>query len=119
MTKWKYKSGLLWVVLLLPYLTLIPAFWWYNKMLRDVKDSTFIIISKQEMMLYHYNYKAELLQKSPIACGKNFGNKNGIGDLKTPEGVFTLGTVKEASTWSHDFKDDSLGKLPGLMGLIS
>lgn len=34
------------------------------------------------MMLYLYNYKGELLQQSGIACGKNFGDKKGIGDYK-------------------------------------
>lgn len=67
-------------------------------------------------MLYQYNFKGDLLQKSPIACGKNFGNKSKIGDYKTPEGVFLLGTIQDASKWTHDFPDDSLGEISGAYG---
>ncbi|MFM2307840.1 MAG: hypothetical protein RLZZ367_2509 [Bacteroidota bacterium] len=68
------------------------------------------------MMLYHYNYKGDLLQQTPIACGKGIGNKTTAGDYKTPEGVFKIGVVKDASTWSHDFKGDSIGEIQGAYG---
>lgn len=116
MAKFSRKQVILWLVLLVPYLCLIPGMWWYNKVLDNVSNSSFIIISKQDMMLYHYNYKGELLQKSGIACGKNIGNKQNIGDYKTPEGVFRIGQIKDASTWSHDFKGDSLGEIAGAYG---
>ncbi len=116
MARFKYKDAILWALLTLPYVALIPAYIWYSQVLRDVKDSTFIIISKQDMMLYHYSYKGELLQKSPVATGKNLGNKAVIGDLKTPEGVFSIGGVRDASTWGHDFKDDSIGEIKGAYG---
>ena len=67
-------------------------------------------------MLYHYNYKGELLQQSGIACGKKFGTKETIGDFKTPEGVFGIGEIENASHWSHDFKDGK-GEIEGAYGL--
>ena len=116
MTRFKYKNAVLWLLLILPYVALIPAYIWYSHVLHDVKDSTFIIISKQDMMLYHYNYRGELLQKSPVATGKNLGNKAAIGDRKTPEGVFSIDDVRDASTWGHDFADDTLGEIKGAYG---
>jgi len=110
------KNAFLWVLLIVPYVALIPAYLWYSKVLRDIDSSSFIIISKQDMTLYHYNYKGELLQKSPVATGKNYGNKVKIGDLKTPEGVFQITEVVDASDWTHDFKDDTLGKISGAYG---
>jgi lipoprotein-anchoring transpeptidase ErfK/SrfK len=112
----KYRNWILLLLIVLPYIALIPAFFWYKKTLDDIKDSSFIIISKQEMMLYHFNFKGELLQQSPVATGKKFGNKTSVGDLKTPEGVFYIGEIRDASTWTHDFKDDSLGEIKGAYG---
>jgi len=107
---------ILWLLLLIPYVCLIPAYIWYEYTLKNIKNSTFIIINKQELMLYHYNFQGELLQKSKISCGKKFGNKEDIGDNKTPEGVFGIGQIDNSSTWSHDFADDSLGEIKGAYG---
>ncbi len=105
----------LWLLIFIPYLALIPAAFWYNKKLNTVAHSSFIVVNKQEMTLYHYSYKGELLQKSPIATGKNFGSKNFKGDLKTPEGVFKAVSIEDASGWSHDFKDGN-GTIEGAYG---
>jgi len=110
------KSVLLWALIFIPYLVLIPAAFWYFNKLDSVEHSSFIVINKAEMMLYHYNYQGELLQKSQIATGKNSGNKEMMGDSKTPEGVFTINQVEDASAWTHDFKDDTLGKIAGAYG---
>ena len=42
------------------------------------------------MNLKLFNYKGQLLQTSKIACGKNAGDKENVGDFKTPEGVFNI-----------------------------
>ncbi len=67
------------------------------------------------MVLYHYNYKGELLQKSPVAAGKHFGNKRAKGDMKTPEGVFQAVRVEDATNWTHDFNDGH-GNIKGAYG---
>ena len=56
-----------------------------------------------------------MLQNSKIACGKNFGNKEKVGDNRTPEGVFRIGEIEKASHWSHDFKDGK-GEIKGAYG---
>jgi hypothetical protein len=112
----KKRDILLWAIILVPYLSLIPASFWYFSQLRNIENSSFIIINKADYTLSHYNYKGELLQKSQLAYGKNPGNKSKIGDLKTPEGVFKIAGIEDASTWSHDFKGDSLGAIGGAYG---
>jgi hypothetical protein len=110
------REILLWVIILIPYICLIPASYWHFNQLKKIENSSFIIINKADFTLSHYNYRGELLQKSSIALGQNPGNKVKIGDLKTPEGIFRIAGFEDASTWSHDFKGDSLGKIEGAYG---
>ena len=53
--------------------------------------------------------------KFPIACGKNYGNKRKSGDMKTPEGVFSISEIVDASCWTHDFGDGK-GEIAGAYG---
>jgi hypothetical protein len=112
----KKREFLFWAIIIIPYLSLIPASFWYFNQLRQIENSSFIVINKADFTLSHYNFKGELLQKSKIAYGKNPGNKTMIGDLKTPEGIFRIAGFEDASTWSHDFKNDSLGEIIGAYG---
>lgn len=100
----------------LPYLLLIALGIIYLVQQHKIKNATFVVIDKNTMKLSQYNFKGELLQQSAIATGKNYGNKSKIGDLKTPEGIFHISEVVDASGWKHDFKDDSLGEIAGAYG---
>lgn len=110
------RNIILWGLIFVPYLLLIPAALWYFNKMNNIENSSFVIINKADMTLSIYNYKGDLLQKSDIATGKNFGSKQKIGDLKTPEGVFTIASIENASNWTHDFKYDSLGEIMGAYG---
>ena len=65
----------------------------------------YIHISKQDMMLYLCDSLGGHIAEYPMACGKNVGNKQMVGDMKTPEGVFEVQQIQDASTWTHDFND--------------
>ena len=110
------KNLVLWVLIFVPYLLLIPAALWYFNTINRIENSSVVIISKADMTLSLYNYKGELVQKSGVATGKNVGSKQSVGDLKTPEGVFTISSIEDATNWTHDFKDDNLGIIPGAYG---
>ena len=112
----KLKNSLLWFVLLFPYIFGLVAYFWHLDQIIKIDNSSFIIINKQEMMLYHYSFTGELFQKSGIACGKKFGDKENVGDEKTPEGVFRISGIEESSAWSHDFKEDNEGEIKGAYG---
>ena len=79
------------------------------------QDAHHIVISKESMMLNLYDSNGGLIYSFPVAVGKNYGNKRESGDLKTPEGEFTIQQIQNASTWGHDFKDGK-GRIEGAYG---
>jgi len=109
------KRILLWIILLLPYLGLYCGWEMYKHTVAEIANSTFVIISKEDMTLSVYNYKGMKMSSYPIACGRNFGDKEIQGDMKTPEGVFNICDIQNSSEWSHDFKDGK-GKITGAYG---
>lgn len=74
-----------------------------------------IAISKESMTLAVYDLNSRLLAAYPIACGRALGNKEKPGDMKTPEGLFSVQQVQDASTWTHDFGDGK-GEIKGAYG---
>lgn len=80
----------------------------------DSKDTSYIIIDKQTMTL-QLIVNGKIVMQENIACGRNYGNKQRPGDLRTPEGVFHIESIQDASGWSHDFKDGK-GAIEGAYG---
>lgn len=103
------------IVLILPYVGLFYVWKYYKRQVREIPNASFVIISKEDMMLRQYDYKGKILCEYPVAVGKNYGDKKEVGDMKTPEGVFTIEEIQNASTWEHDF-DDGLGPVQGAYG---
>lgn len=102
-------------LIVLPYFGFIGLHLWYKHRISDINNAAFIVISKEEMNLRLIDYKGREILKYGIACGKNFGNKEKQGDLKTPEGVFHITEIENASTWKHDFGDGN-GEISGAYG---
>lgn len=50
-----------------------------------------------------------------VAIGKNPGDKKGPGDLRTPEGKFTVVSIENSAAWTHDFGDGK-GPVKGAYG---
>lgn len=73
----------------------------------------FIVISKKDLMLRVYDRNKGgdtiLVAEYPCCMGKNKGNKQKRGDMRTPESPkgkpFKISMIQDASTWRHDFKD--------------
>lgn len=74
-----------------------------------------LVISKQTMTLAVYDDHSRLLACYPVACGRALGNKEKPGDMKTPEGVFSVQQIQDARAWTHDFGDGK-GEIPGAYG---
>ena len=74
-----------------------------------------IVISKQTMTLRLYDSDGALICTFPVATGKHAGNKQRPGDMKTPEGEFTVEEVVPAAHWTHDFGDGK-GVIEGCYG---
>ena len=76
------------------------------------RDSCFIVIDKPALHLSVYEVQQSdtvLLARYPVCVGKNLGQKEKPGDMKTPEctfeNPFSITEIKPASNWTHDFGD--------------
>lgn len=75
----------------------------------------YIIISKEDLTLTLYDERGVVVVQYPVAVGKNYGNKQHMGDYRTPEGEFYVQQIQSASTWGHDF-GDGLGYIENCYG---
>lgn len=73
-----------------------------------------IVIKKSEFKLYVLDNGA-IVETFGCALGKNTGDKEKSGDMKTPNGTFNVIEVCDASYWTHDFKDGK-GEIKGAYG---
>jgi lipoprotein-anchoring transpeptidase ErfK/SrfK len=74
-----------------------------------------ILVSKQDLKLRMLKYHDTTMLTFPIATGRNPGDKKESGDRKTPEGIFTVYAIHDASDWDYDFHDGK-GKIKGTYG---
>lgn len=73
-----------------------------------------IIIEKSKYTLSVFR-EDSLLIKYQIAIGQNPGNKQRVGDKKTPVGEFTVSQIQRSTSWVHDFGDGK-GPIAGAYG---
>ena len=110
---------ILWMVLALlvltPYIGLYAVKCWYDDKINDIANARFIIVDKEKLQLHLMDYQGNEEKTYGVCCGKNYGNKQVIGDMKTPEGIFHITDIEDASTWGHDFKDGK-GRIEGAYG---
>ena len=76
------------------------------------RDNCFIVIDKPALYLSVYenqNGDTVLIARYPVCVGKNCGQKEKSGDMKTPEctfdNPFSITEIVSASSWTHDFGD--------------
>lgn len=101
------------LVILLLLLTCGWSFNFADLHYRQKISENIIIVHKKQK--YLQCYKDGNSYRYPIATGKNTGDKQMIGDLRTPEGVFKIISIEPSETWSFDF-DDGLGPIVGAYG---
>lgn len=81
----------------------------------EVKEHNYsILIKKSEFKLKVLDNGAQV-EEFGCALGKNTGDKERSGDMKTPNGTFKVIEVCDASWWTHDFKDGK-GEIKGAYG---
>ena len=73
-----------------------------------------IIVSKSRYTLSLMRGN-KLVKEYPIAVGRNPGDKQRVGDHRTPTGNFKIVSIEDASSWKHDFGDGK-GKIAGAYG---
>ncbi|MDR1873794.1 MAG: L,D-transpeptidase [Synergistaceae bacterium] len=77
-------------------------------------DEPWIRVSKGNYRLYLYRGKS-VDRSFGVAVGKNTGDKQRRGDNRTPEGIFSVQSIENASAWTHDFRDGK-GIIQGAYG---
>ncbi len=80
----------------------------------DIVRKYSILIKKADFKLYVLD-KGQVIESFDCALGKNPGDKQKFGDMKTPNGTFKVIEVCDASYWTHDFKDGK-GEIKGAYG---
>lgn len=78
-------------------------------------DKPYAIIYKEQMELCVYDSSGAEVRRYGIACGRNVGDKQRAGDMRTPVGMFKVLEVLDAHTWKHDFGDGK-GVIAGAYG---
>ena len=111
----KWLWALFGLLIIIPYVGLYGVKCWYDQKVADIANARIIIVDKERMKLSLMDYNGEEVRSYGICCGKNYGNKQVIGDMKTPEGVFRISNIEDSSSWEHDFKDGN-GQIEGAYG---
>jgi len=77
-------------------------------------DEYWIRIIKSNFRLYLYRGQ-EVIKHSYVAVGRNPGDKERVGDLRTPRGIFTVQSIHDSRHWVFDFRDGR-GPIRGAYG---
>jgi len=74
-----------------------------------------IFIKKSAFTLYLLDDQKNVIRSYDCTIGKNPGQKQKRGDMKTPAGTFYVDEICDASGWTHDFGDGK-GEIKGAYG---
>ena len=77
-------------------------------------SGTVIVVDKSDHIMEIFR-EGRPVKKYGIAVGKNTGDKQKVGDMRTPEGTFPIVQIQNASGWTHDFRDGK-GEIKGAYG---
>jgi lipoprotein-anchoring transpeptidase ErfK/SrfK len=102
-------------VLYIPDAGVVMAYKAERDSLKKDDKTDVILVSKQDLKLRMIKYHNDTIPTFPIATGLNPGDKKQSGDKKTPEGIFTVYAIHDASEWDYDFHDGK-GKIKGTYG---
>ena len=60
-TRLNWTTIALVIVLILPYAGLFYVWKYYNRQIQEIPNASFVLISKEDMMLRQYDYKGNVL----------------------------------------------------------
>lgn len=85
-----------------------------SKKIKTASRGVSVVIKKSLFELLVFK-DGTLIKTYPVAIGKRRGDKQRVGDNRTPEGDFTITSIEDSHTWEHDFGDGK-GQIPGAYG---
>jgi lipoprotein-anchoring transpeptidase ErfK/SrfK len=91
--------------LCLASLSVLPAF---------AAEPARLVVTKSAYTLELFEGET-LVETFPVAVGKNGGEKQAVGDNRTPEGEFAVSSIEDSRKWTHDFGDGK-GEVKGAYG---
>ena len=74
----------------------------------DSAEADRIVISKETMSLKLYDKENQLICAFPISLGRDYGDKQKLGDFKTPEGDFSIAQIQRSSHWMYNSGKESI-----------
>ncbi len=77
----------------------------YCRKLLLSKYDRFIVVDKRTMKVLLYDRYGRLEREYKMACARHFGTKHKKGDMRTPEGFFSVEGVYDSTDWV--FVDDN------------
>lgn len=88
-----------------------------KKQIREKADRReyHILVKKSAFTLYLLDEQNKVIRSYDCTIGKNPGQKEKRGDMKTPVGTFYVDEIDDASYWTHDFGDGN-GEIKGAYG---
>ena len=100
---------------ILPHLTPVPRIAPPPRSrLGNKAEEYWVHISKGDYTLSLYRGD-ELVKSYSVAVGRNPGNKQRVGDYRTPVGEFRVRSIENSQSWKHDFGDGN-GMIAGAYG---
>jgi len=105
-----------WIILFIPYLFIIFIYFYYEKKVKSIPETSVLLVDKRTMKLTVINFSGEIIREYNVSLGKNVGQKIEKGDFKTPEGIFKISSIDDSRNWSYDFEDDGLPTIIGAFG---
>lgn len=72
--------------------------------MENIPEGTWFALSKEHFKLFVIS-GGKVIETFGIAAGKNKGQKQKVGDCRTPEGMFSIIQIQNSSYWTHDFRD--------------
>ncbi|MBN2829945.1 MAG: L,D-transpeptidase [Candidatus Cloacimonetes bacterium] len=64
----------------------------------------YLLVIKHLFKLFHYQDGKQIAEYF-VAIGLNPGDKEEVGDFRTPLGLFPVVKIEDSSNWEHDFSD--------------
>jgi len=94
----------------------------YSGLFRSTKKNTppnlanyRLIVSKRDLKLELFD-KNDYIKSYRVSTGKNSGDKQKVGDCRTPVGSFRIISIEKSDKWAYDFENDDLGPIVGAYG---